>query len=175
MNGWKNRFIDKESLQELIFLLNSKNIPVVLIGKNDDSCYNDLKVNIGINLVGLEEQNSLSQTWHLINKSQAFITADSGLYILAGSTDTNIIVTGWSKDPYYNELFRKGKRGYKCYNVKGTCPIYCSNDINVKVHSSIYGQFGGDCFLNTNFSCKPSARVIFDKTLEILNANNLIF
>jgi len=170
--NWINRFVDRETLQELINLLNSINISVVLIGKDDDSCYYDLDVKLGLNLVGQDCQNSLSQTWHLINKSQVFITADSSMYLLAGSTDTNILLTGWALNPYNHELFRNGVRNYKSYIVKGTCPVYCLNDYNILSNGSIRGQFGSiNCILNTNFSCKPDAKSIFNEFLKINKLN----
>ena len=102
-----------EKWQKLVDILNDNDINVVAIGKDifNKSFYN-LKIKKGINLCGDERQNDLSQVWHILNKSDMFITFDSGLFIFAGSTDTFILQIGSSLDPEYHAPYRNGIQTY---------------------------------------------------------------
>jgi ADP-heptose:LPS heptosyltransferase len=58
---------------------------------NVDKPVFNFEIEKGLNLMN---KTSISDTWHIINDSHAFVTMDSGLLHLAGTTDTNIIHLG---------------------------------------------------------------------------------
>lgn len=157
-----DRTWEKEKWQKLIYLLNSNNISVVAIGKEDS--YQDLIINNGINLVNDAIQNNLSQTWHILNKSKFFVTFDTGIYILAGTTKTHIIQLGWNHDPYWHKPMNN-----KYSHIRGDCDIYCASDLSIYVDRistiSILPKLGG-CLKNINFACKPQPEMVLK---EILN------
>jgi len=163
-------FNHDEQWQELVDLINDLGIPVVTIGVGPSSHHKNLKIRNGVNLVYDERQNNLSQTWHIINNSKCFITFDTGMYIFAGTTDTNILLIGWTCDPWFHQPIRKGDRNYKFHTVRGNCEIYCTTDpkSNIaeygtikKMHKSNY------CILDKNYKCIPSPKMIVNKLKEI--------
>ena len=116
---WPSRTWNEESFRKLTNTLNSLNISVIIVGKNgyetgfwgkqEKSTFH-IEVEKGFNL---SNKLSLHETWHVINNSICFITMDSGLLHLAGTTDTHIIQLGSSIDPILRAPFRRGSQGYK--------------------------------------------------------------
>jgi ADP-heptose:LPS heptosyltransferase len=98
---WPSRTWLAENWMKLTKLLNDRGISVVSIGKdssevgffNVDKPIFNFEIHDGLNLMN---NTSISQAWHLINKSIAFVTMDSGLLHLAGTTDSEIIMLGSS-------------------------------------------------------------------------------
>lgn len=137
-NTWPSRTYSDENWQELIYLINSKNIPVVLIGKNsyESGFYNiekptkKLKFNNGLDLTN---KLDISQCWHVINKSEYFITMDSGLLHLAGTTDTHIIQLGSSINYKFRAPYRNNSQTYKYKYVGGSCDLFCASDLKYSV------------------------------------------
>ena len=159
-----DRTWEKEQWQFLIDELNLNNISVVAIGKDDS--YKDLVINNGINLVNDERQNNLSQTWHILEKSDIFVSFDTGIYILAGTTNTHIIQLGWTHDPYWHKPVSN-----KYSHIRGKCDIYCGSDLNIHIDRigtiSLLPNLGG-CIKNINYSCKPKAEQVIEEILKIL-------
>ena len=163
---------DKNQWQELIEKLNDDGIYVVTIGKGDkekNGPYHNLKIRLGVNLCGDKRQNNLSQTWHIIEKSDMFISFDCGIYIFAGTTSTKIVQLGWYADHYLHAPIRNGKRfeNYSC--VRGDCDVYCLTDprFDVLAHGNIETRHEvWTCPLNKNFVCKPQVENVY---LEIKN------
>jgi FkbM family methyltransferase len=163
-NTWPSRTYADEKLQKLINELNIKNIPVVLVGKNssEKGFYNiDKKTkNLSLNL-GLDLTNKLdlSQCWHVINKSTCFITMDSGLLHLAGTTDTFIVQLGSSIDNKLRAPYRNNSQDYKYKYISGPCNLFCASDIKygVKEWKTIQGVPPLiNCLENKNtFECHP--------------------
>jgi ADP-heptose:LPS heptosyltransferase len=172
-------FIDrdwpKERWQHLVNKLNEDGIYVVAIGKGkEDIDYFNLDIKLGVNLCNKECQNNLSQTWHIINKSDFFISFDCGIFTLAGSTNTHIIQLGWCGNPYNHMPIRNGVRGYKYDNVRGDCKIYCLTDpeIDYQMFGTIKKKLGVDnCFLNLDWKCKPEAEQVYLKIKELYEKN----
>jgi ADP-heptose:LPS heptosyltransferase len=117
VQNWNSRTWDAKKWQLLTKLLNERGIAVVSVGKdsselggsNVDKPVFNFPIVLGMNLMN---QTTLSQTWHLINKSMCFITMDSGLLHLAGTTDAHIIQLGSSINPEFRSPFRKGSQEY---------------------------------------------------------------
>jgi ADP-heptose:LPS heptosyltransferase len=167
-----DRDIGKEKWQRLIDILNDNNINVVTIGvKNKDGIaeYHDVKVKLGKNLCGLECQNNLSQTWHIINKSNCFITFDTGIYILAGTTDAQIFLIGWYADPHWHKPFRNNSYDYKLKVIEGDCKEKCISNLKHYINTNGYirQRRVQTCALNfTEYKCIPSVEKIANEVIK---------
>ena len=165
-------FKNGEDWQKLVDKINDLGIAVVAIGVGPSEHYNKLNIKNGLNMIYDDRQNSLSQTWHIINKSECFITFDTGIYVFAGTTDTNILLNGWTCDPWFHQPVRKGSRDYKFHTIRGNCPIYCTTDpkINVDTYGTIMKMHKSNkCVLNKGYECVPTVEMNIDKLKEILN------
>jgi hypothetical protein len=126
-------------------------------------------IKLGYNLMN---QTSLDQTWHLIKNSSCFITMDSGLLHLAGTTDCEILQLGSSIDPELRSPYRNGSQDYKYHYVRGGCGLHCASDVRygVKEWGSIQGvpSLVGCLERKEKFECHPSVLQVYLKVLEIL-------
>jgi hypothetical protein len=147
---------EKEKWQELVDLLNKQGIYVVSIGVQK---YYNLDIKLGLDLAGV--QYDMSQTWHIINKSGTFISFDCGVYILAGTTNTKIVLLGWKCD---EKLHQPKKDKFSC--VRGNCDIYCGTDIKSIFDKNgtlkIINSYPNGCPLNKNYGCKPTPKQVFN-------------
>ena len=162
----ERRFNNNNDWQILVDLLNDRNIPVVAIGVGPSKHYTDINIRNGVNLIYDDRQSNLSQTWHIINNSDVFITFDTGMYVFAGTTDTNILLNGWNCDPWFHQPIRKNDRNYKFATVRGYCPFYCTTDprSNIVEHDTTkLLHVTNRCVLNINYNCKPTPKMIVDK------------
>ena len=170
-NTWPSRTYSDEKFTQLIDDLNKNNIPVVLVGKNsiEHGFYIvDKKTKKIIIKNGLDLTNklNLSQCWHVINKSICFITMDSGLLHLAGTTDTNIIQLGSSINNKLRAPYRNGSQDYKYKYISGPCGIFCASDIKYGVKE--WGTIQGippliNCLENKNtFECHPNPLDVYN-------------
>jgi hypothetical protein len=122
-------------------------------------------------------QVDIPQTWHLINDSLCFVTMDSGLLHLAGTTDTNIIQLGSSINYKLRAPYRNGSQEYKYDYVGGGCSIFCGS--NMKYGVKEWGNIQGvpplvKCLENKEtFECHPSVDQVFNKIIEIINNKNV--
>ena len=177
VQNWNSRTWDAKKWQILTKILNEKGIAVVSVGKdsselggsNVDKPVFNFNIDLGLNLMN---KTSLSQTWHLINKSMCFITMDSGLLHLAGTTDVEIIQLGSSINPEFRSPIRNGSQDYKYHYVLGGCGLHCASDMKYGVRE--WGTIQGipslvDCLENKpTFECHPSLIQVYNKILEII-------
>jgi ADP-heptose:LPS heptosyltransferase len=177
VQNWNSRTWDAKKWQILTKILNEKGIAVVSVGKdsselggsNVDKPVFNFNIDLGLNLMN---KTSLSQTWHLINKSMCFITMDSGLLHLAGTTDVEIIQLGSSINPEFRSPIRNGLQDYKYHYVLGGCGLHCASDMKYGVRE--WGTIQGipslvDCLENKpTFECHPSLIQVYNKILEII-------
>lgn len=179
---WPSRSWDKEKFQKLASMLALAGIPVVIVGKQDhevgfwgkqDKFAYDFEPSLGVNLTN---KLSLSECWHVIDKSSSFVTMDSGLLHLAGTTDTQIIQLGSSIDPILRAPYRHGSQLYRYHFVKGSCDIFCGSDIKYGIPE--WGTIHGvppliDCLENKDtFECHPNAMQVFQKCVSLWDPNN---
>lgn len=178
-NTWPSRTYSDKNWQDLINLINEKNIPVVLIGKNshESGFYNINKPTKNLNFKkGLDLTNKLniSQCWHVINKADYFITMDSGLLHIAGTTDVNIIQLGSSINYKLRAPYRNNSQDYKYKYVSGSCGLFCASDIKygVKEWKTIQGVPPLiNCLENKNtFECHPAPVAIINEIKLIDNS-----
>ena len=178
VQNWNSRTWPAKNWQMLTQLLNEKGISVISIGKNSselggsnvDKPVFDFPIKLGYNLMN---QTSLDQTWHLMNNCSCFITMDSGLLHLAGTTDCEIIQLGSSIDPEFRSPYRHGSQQYKYHYVNGGCGLHCASDMKHGVRE--WGSIQGipslvNCLENKkSFECHPSVLQVYLKVLEIVN------
>lgn len=177
VKNWESRTWDESKWISLVEVLNSKSISVVAIGKdsNETGFFNIDKQTINLNItngLNLINKTSVSQAWHIINKSFCFVTMDSGLLHLAGTTDTHIIHLGSSINPYFRIPYRKGGQGiYKYDYVSGSCNLQCAS--NMKHGVKEWGNIQGvppliGCLENKgSFECHPSFEQVFNKVMSL--------
>lgn len=173
---WPSRTWSPENWMLLTKKLNEQGISVVSIGKdssevgffNIDKPIFNFKIELGLNLMN---QTSISQAYHLINKSVAFITMDSGLLHLAGTTDANIIHLGSSIKPEFRIPYRHGSQSYKHHYITGGCNLACASDMKHGVRE--WGSVQGiapliGCLENKpTFECHPTINQVIDKVVEL--------
>lgn len=142
---------------------------VVSIGKdssetgffNIDKTVFNFEIVKGYNLMN---KTSISDAWHIINNAQAFISMDSGLLHLAGTTDTKIVHLGSSLISEFRIPYRKGTQDYKYAYVRGTCNLECGS--NMKHGVKEWGNIQGvppliKCLENKEtFECHPSVEQV---------------
>lgn len=177
VQNWESRTWPAKNWQMLTQLLNEKGISVISVGKdsselggsNVDKPVFNFPINLGHNLMN---QTTLDQTWHLINKSSCFVTMDSGLLHLAGTTDCEIIQLGSSINPEFRSPYRKGSQEYKYHYVRGGCGLNCASDMKygVREWGSIQGipSLVGCLERKSTFECHPSVLSVYQKILEII-------
>jgi ADP-heptose:LPS heptosyltransferase len=177
VQNWNSRTWDAKKWQMLTKLLNERGIAVISVGKdsselggsNVDKPVFNFNIDIGLNLMN---QTSLSQTWWLINSAMCFITMDSGLLHLAGTTDSEIIQLGSSIHPQFRAPYRKNNQGYKYHYVLGGCGLHCASDMKygVREWQSIQGipSLVNCLERKETFECHPTIFAVYNKVLEIV-------
>jgi ADP-heptose:LPS heptosyltransferase len=174
---WPNRTWSASNWMNLTKKLNDDGIPVVSIGKDSSETgfFNihkptfNFEIKKGLNLIN---KTSLSQAWHLINNSMCFVTMDSGLLHIGGTTDAEIIMLGSSIKPEFRIPHRKGSQNYKMTYASGGCDLYCCSDMKYGVKE--WGNIQGvapliGCLENKkNFECHPSVEKVL-KEIKIKN------
>ena len=179
---WSTRTWEAEKWMELTKLLNEQNIHVVSTGKDSSETgfFNvqkpvfNFEIPLGLNLMNKAD---IPQTWHLINNSMCFITMDSGLLHLAGTTDTEIIQLGSSINYKLRAPFRNGSQDYKYHYSGGGCNIFCGS--NMKYGVKEWGNIQGvpplvKCLEDKKtFECHPSVEQVFNKIMEIIENTNV--
>jgi len=174
---WPNRTWSASNWMNLTKKLNDDGISVVSIGKDSSETgfFNihkptfNFEIKKGLNLIN---RTSLSQAWHLINNSMCFVTMDSGLLHIGGTTDAEIIMLGSSIKPEFRMPYRKGSQDYKMTYVSGGCDLYCCSDMKYGVKE--WGNIQGvapliGCLENKKtFECHPSVEKVL-KEIKIKN------
>jgi ADP-heptose:LPS heptosyltransferase len=177
VQNWPSRTWDAVKWMELSKKLNDHNISVISVGKDSSEVgfFNvkkpifNFEIKNGLNLMN---KTTLSQSWHLINKSLCFVTMDSGLLHLAGTTDSEIIQLGSSINYEFRVPYRNNSQEYKYHYVGGGCSLFCGSDMKYGVKE--WGDIQGvppliNCLENKpTFECHPSVDQVFNKILEII-------
>lgn len=171
---WENRTWSVDNWIELTKRLNDIGIYVIAIGKdssetgffNVDKPVFDFNISYGENMVN---KTSISDCWHLISGANAFVTMDSGLLHLAGTTDANIVQLGSSINPSFRIPYRyksENPQEYKYFYVKGKCNSMCCSDMKYGIQE--WGNIQGvapliKCLENREtYECHPSVDDVFD-------------
>lgn len=181
VQSWESRTWEQEKWVTLCDKFKEIGISVVSVGKDSGEYSEHLQQDKPVfklpSVIDLTNKTSLDQTWHVINRAQCVITMDSGILHLAGTTDTQIIQLGSSIHPFFRAPYRKGSQSYKYLYVPGGCKIHCASDLTYSLRD--WGNIQSVTLIHTclenkpTFECKPSAEVVFEETVKILEATNL--
>lgn len=141
---WPSRSWPLENWQRLADFITAQSYSVAVVGKDVLSRFdNILKKSAGLkNCTDLTNQLSLDQTYYTIRNSDLFITCQNGLSVLAGATDTEILVLDMSIEWSKRAIYRNEDPHYKISYVKGNCTIYCC--------------YSDRCPLYAQFRCIPT-------------------
>jgi hypothetical protein len=189
VSTWESRTWKAENWMQLTQSLNDLGISVVSIGKDSSETgfFNvqkpvfNFEIPNGLNLMN---KTSISDCWHIINKARCFVTMDSGLLHLAGTTNTPIIHLGSSINPAFRIPRRKSdsggvslnsydKNGLKYAYVRGGCGLECAS--NMKYGVKQWGDIQGvppliKCLENKpTYECHPFVINVLNKVLETNN------
>lgn len=175
---WPNRTWSASNWMSLTRKLNDRGISVVSVGKDSsEKGFFDInkptfnfEIEKGLNLMN---KTSLSQVWHLIDRSICFVTMDSGLLHLAGTTDSEILMLGSAINPEFRKPYRKESQDYKLSYVLGGCDLHCCSDMKygVKEWGDIQGvpPLIGCLEGKKTFECHPSPDRVLNEIEKILS------
>ena len=151
------------------YILSKLDYNIVVLGK-DVSYGLDRKYVTDVihkdNIINLSNKTTLSEAWHILNKSRLFLTMDGGLLHLAGSTDVEIVQIGSSVNPYDVVPFRNGSQDYKYTFIGGECKLFCATNLSYNTEFGLKNfPYSHSCLEKySEFRCHPSA----DKVLNVI-------
>lgn len=175
---WANRTWAAEKWMDLVKKLNDDGVYVISIGKDSSETgfFNvqkpvfNFEIPYGRNLMN---QTSISDCYHLINNATCFITMDSGLLHLAGTTTnyTPIIHLGSALNHKFRAPYRFGTQSYHYHYIDGDCQLQCCSDMKYGVKE--WGDIQGvqpliGCLENYDtFECHPDAFSVYILTMAV--------
>jgi ADP-heptose:LPS heptosyltransferase len=124
---WPSRSWPLTHWQRLAHALVARGTKVAVVGKEIRSNADNL-VKRSHPLEGcrnLVDQLSLDQAYYTIRKARLFVSCQNGLSVLAGATDTELVVLDMSIEWSKRAIYRNENPFYKVTYVKGGCGIYC--------------------------------------------------
>lgn len=124
---WATRSWALENWQRLADELTARGLTVAVVGKDVES-RGDKMIKRSPELRGvsnLTNRLSLDQTYYTLRKAGLFVTGQNGLSVLAGATDTRIVVLGMSIEWSKRAIYRREDPHYKVTYVNGSCGSYC--------------------------------------------------
>jgi ADP-heptose:LPS heptosyltransferase len=168
---WATRTWQSINWMRLTQMLNDMGLNVISIGKDssEKGFFNvekpvfNFEIEKGMNLMNM---TSISDCWHLISKARCFVTMDSGLLHLAGTTDCPIVHLGSSLKPEFRIPYRNGSQSYRYRYVRGSCGLECGS--NAKYGIKEWGDVQGvapliKCLENkSTFECHPNVDQVLD-------------
>jgi len=171
VSTWPSRTWSAENWMNLTKELNDKGYDVVSIGKDSSETgfFNvqkpvfNFEIEKGLNLMN---KTSISDCWHLMINAAAFVTMDSGLLHLAGTTDVPIIHLGSSIKPEFRIPYRDNRQDYKYQYIRGGCGLECASNMKygVETWGNIQGvqPLIGCCEKKESYECHPSVKQVLD-------------
>jgi ADP-heptose:LPS heptosyltransferase len=125
---WRTRSWPAANWQRLADTLVARGLKVAVIGRDVESKA-DKMVKRSPALAGsvrnLVNALSLDQTYFTIRKARLLVSGQGGLTVLAGATDTEIVVLGMSIEWSKRAIYRHANPFYKVTYVTGACDVYC--------------------------------------------------
>lgn len=174
---WANRTWAAEKWMSLVKKLNDDGVYVVSIGKdssekgffNVDKPVFNFDIPYGMNLMN---QTSISDCYHIIKNAQCFVTMDSGLLHLAGTTNTHIIQLGSAINPELRAPYRHNNQDHKYSYIEGSCDLQCCSNMKYakKYWPTIdYVQPLVGCLENLEtFECHPEVKKVYEEVIDCL-------
>jgi hypothetical protein len=124
---WVSRSWPLDRWQRLANALRARGLSVAVVGKDVENP-SDAMLKRSPPLEGvanLANTFSLDQTYYTIAKAGLFVTCQNGLSVLAGATDTEIVVLDMAIEWSKRAIYRADSPFHKVTYVKGACTIYC--------------------------------------------------
>ena len=137
---WKNRTWPKEYWRKALTELARLGWHVLMVGKGPDFEFT------GERLYNFKNQFSVQQLSYLIDSVGCFVSNDSGLLHVAGTTNTRIVGIFTSAKGEYRVPWRKGEYGHSCTVLRPKVKCYGC------LHTHKPPVFYVDCDINT-FQC----------------------
>ena len=135
---WATRSWPTEYWQRLADELVARSLSVAVVGKDVPSPADRMMKSSPElrGVVNLTNRLSLDQTYYTLRKAGVFVTGQNGLSVLAGATDTRLVVLGMSIEWSKRAIYRHEDPHYKVSYVSGTCQTYCgrASDCPVPEH-----------------------------------------
>ena len=159
---WETRSWPIQLWQQLADYLRARGFSVATVGKDVPSVADGM-VKRSPPLRGvtnLANQLSLDQTYYTLRKAGLFVTGQNGLSVLAGATDTRIVVLGMSIEWSKRAIYRHEDPHYKVNYVSGTCQRYCGRNDNCKLP-----EYKGE------LRCVPAYEPVLAAVVAALEAN----
>ena len=128
---WATRSWPLESWQRLADALLARGLSVAVVGRDVASRADAIEKRsppLSGAVRNLVNQLSLDQTYFTLAKAGLFVTGQNGLSVLAGATDTEIVVLGMSIEWSKRAIYRREDPHYKVTYVGGGCEVYCGHD-----------------------------------------------
>jgi ADP-heptose:LPS heptosyltransferase len=124
---WPTRSWPLEHWQRLANALVARGLKVAVVGKDVHSKIDriDKRSPPLEGVTNLANRLSLDQTYYTLAKCGLFVSGQGGLTVLAGATDTRIVVLGMSIEWSRRAIYRHEDPHYKVTYVEGTCPVHC--------------------------------------------------
>jgi hypothetical protein len=125
---WRTRSWPVEHWQRLADTLTARGLSVAVVGRDVASAADRMQKPsppLAGNVRNLVNALSLDQTYFTIRKCGLFVSGQNGLSVLAGATDTQLVVLGMSIEWSRRAIYRHEDPHYKVTYVKGACPVYC--------------------------------------------------
>jgi ADP-heptose:LPS heptosyltransferase len=127
---WATRSWPLPLWQRLADTLRARGLSVAVVGKDVKSEIDALEKRspplTGVR--NLANALSLDQTYYTLRKAGLFVTGQNGLSVLAGATETEIVVLGMSIEWSKRAIYRREDPHYRVTYVSGSCEIYCGHD-----------------------------------------------
>ena len=128
---WATRSWPLQHWQRLADALVGRGLRVAVVGKDVVSRADQLAKRsppLAGGVTNLVNRLSLDQTYFTLAKARVFVTGQNGLSVLAGATDTRIVVLGMSIEWSKRAIYRHEDPRYKVTYVGGACEVYCGHD-----------------------------------------------
>ena len=157
---WKTRSWSTENWQRLADTLVARGLKVAVVGKDVESKADKMVKRspaLTGNVTNLVNQLTLDQTYYTLRKARLFVSGQGGLTVLAGATDTEIVVLGMAIEWSKRAIYRNESPFHKVSYVAGACEVFCGH--------------ADDCPVpGNNFKCVPGYAAVEEVVLEKLGA-----
>lgn len=132
---WPTRSWPLANWQRLANELVARGLSVAVVGKDVESLADRMTKRSPAleGVTNLVNRLSLDQTYYTLRKAGLFVTGQNGLSVLAGATDTRIVVLGMSIEWSKRAIYRREDPHYKVAYVSGTCEVYCGREDNCPI------------------------------------------
>jgi ADP-heptose:LPS heptosyltransferase len=124
---WPSRSWPLDHWQRLANALVARGMTVAVVGKeirsNADGVVKRSHALAGCR--NLVDRLSLDQAYYTIRKARLCVSCQNGLSVLAGATDTELVILDMSIEWSKRAIYRRENPHYKVTYVKGGCGIYC--------------------------------------------------